>query len=230
MYIVLFDIDGTLLQSGGAGSAAFFETFRQEFGVTDIPGKILFAGRSDRAIAEEIMRACQIEVTAEAWQRFSVGYCRRLPQWLHACEGGILPGVSTLLNTLQQLDHVSLGLLTGNMERGAKMKLAHYGIVDRFAFGGYGHLRTDRNDIAADAKQAAVHYVSAQGVMTLRGVMVIGDTPNDVLCARSIDAFAVAVATGGSTREELSAAGPDLLLDDLTNMGALLAEIRAADA
>jgi len=226
MYTVLFDIDGTLLSSGGAGEAAYLDAFRQDFGLAEMPENISFAGRSDRAIVEEIMRASQIEPSADTWQRFCTGYCSRLQQSLARCEGSLLPGVLELIGALQRLEHVSLGLLTGNIECGAQMKLEEYGINGHFAFGGYGDRRTDRNDIAAEAKQAAAEAAAEKGHAGLCGVMVIGDTPNDVLCARSIDAFAVAVATGGSTRAQLAAAEPDLLLDDLTDSGALLAEVR----
>ncbi|MCG8448002.1 MAG: haloacid dehalogenase-like hydrolase [Pirellulales bacterium] len=232
MYLVLFDIDGTLIKTGGAGQVAFFETIRQDFGVPEIPTSIPFAGRSDRAIAGDIMRASGIDPTEQAWQRFSKGYLRRLEQALSRCEGKILPGVLQLLNALERCEHAFVGLLTGNIEKGAQTKLSRYGLAERFSFGGFGDLRTDRNDIAADARQAAVDYLSSCGLSSCNGstiskVMVIGDTPNDVTCARSIGAFAVAVATGGSSREELARTSPDLLLDDLTETDALLAEIES---
>ena len=119
------------------------------------------------------------------------------------------------------------------MEAGAWAKLRHYGLADRFAFGGFGDQHASRNDIAAAAMHAARQHVEANSngsASEIHGAMVIGDTVNDVLCARSIGAFAVAVATGFTPAEELSACGPDLLLDDLTRPDALLAEIHAAGA
>lgn len=229
MYAVLFDIDGTLLQSGGAGSAAFAETFREVFQLDEIPQGICFAGRSDRAIAREIMQQSGIDPTPANWKRFYTDYCERIETVLSVSEGEVLPGVVALLDALEADDHTAVGLLTGNTDFGARAKTAAYGLAGRFSFGGYGDHRTDRNDIAVDARQAAAEFVATNGYNgTLCGTMVIGDTPADVRCGRAIDAFVVAVATGGSSREELAACSPDLLLENLTDTDVLLAEVSAA--
>lgn len=112
-----------------------------------------------------------------------------------------------------------------------RTKLAHFGLSERFAFGGFGDQYSDRNDIAAAALRAAKQHlaVNSNGTgPTLRGTMVIGDTVHDVTCARSIGAYAVAVASGFATTTELAASEPDLLLTDLTDTDALLAELHAA--
>jgi len=231
MYAVLFDIDGTLLQSGGAGHLAFAETFREIFQLAEIPSSISFAGRSDRAIAHEIMQRSGIGPSLSNWQNFYSDYCQRLEQVLAACDGELLPGVVELLDTLESDQHTALGLLTGNTSFGAQAKTAAYGLAGRFAFGGYGDERTDRDLIAADALQAAKRWITRSGNgEALCGAMVIGDTPADVRCGRSIDAFVVAVATGGSAVDELAKCEPDLLLEDLTDVDALLAEVAAAVA
>ncbi len=229
MYAVLFDIDGTLLQSGGAGCDAFVETFREVFQLAEFPKGICFAGRSDRAIAQEIMQRSGIEPSPANWQRFFEDYCGRLEQTLIVCEGTVLPGVVELLDVLDADHHTAVGLLTGNTDFGAQAKTAAYGLAGRFAFGGFGDERTDRDAIAADARLAAQEYVAANASNgSLCGAMVIGDTPADVRCGRAIDAFVVAVATGGSSKDELAACQPDLLLEDLTDTAALLAEVSAA--
>lgn len=229
MYAVLFDIDGTLLQSGGAGHVAFAETFLEVFQVTEIPKGISFAGRSDRAIAQEIMQRTDVVPSQANWQRFFAEYQQRLGPVLKRCEGEVLPGVVDLLDTLQQVSHAAVGLLTGNTEFGAKAKTSAYGLAGRFAFGGYGDERTDRDQIAADALDAARDWVAEScGHDGLCGAMVIGDTPADVQCGRAIDAFVVAVATGGSSLAELEQCEPDLLLTDLSEVDDLLAEIAAA--
>ncbi len=225
MYAVLFDIDGTLLQTGGAGNAAFAETFREIFQLTEFPEGVPFAGRSDRAIAQDIMQRGGIEPTVANWQQFFDDYCQRIDRVLTVCAGKVLPGVVDLLDILEKNEHAALGLLTGNTNFGAQAKIAAYGLAGRFDFGGYGDQRTDRNDIALDARQAAAEFV---GQETLCGSMVIGDTPADVRCGREIDAFVVAVATGSSSLNELAACKPDLLLEDLTDTDALLAEVSAA--
>jgi phosphoglycolate phosphatase len=230
MYAVLFDIDGTLLQSGGAGNVAFSETFRDLFQVTEFPGEISFAGRSDRAIAEEIMQHCSIEASPANWQKFYAAYCQRLENVVAACEGEVLPGVVALLDTLQADAHAALGLLTGNTQFGATAKTSAYGLADRFDFGGYGDEQIDRDDIAADALQAAQRWVAQNGNGdALCGAMVIGDTPADVQCGRAIDAFVVAVATGGASMDQLRQSQPDLLLENLTDVEDLLAEVAAAE-
>ena len=226
MYAVLFDIDGTLLLSGGSGHVAFGEAFRDLFQITEVPEGISFAGRSDRAIALDIMERCGIEPSDKNWQLFYDDYCRRLEQVLAACNGNVLPGVSELLDQLETDENTIIGLLTGNTEFGARAKTSAYGLADRFAFGGYGDHRTERSDIATDAMLAAQRHVASLGNGdSLCGVMVIGDTPADVACGRAINAFVVAVATGGTSIDELAACQPDLLLEDLRDTTGLLAEI-----
>jgi len=231
MYAVLFDIDGTLLHTGGAGSQAFAETFDELFGVSEISSAVGFAGRSDRAIAEELMRVHEIDPSPENWQRFAAGYCARLGGVLARCKGHVLPGVLELLDGLEKMEHVAVGLLTGNIREGARAKLSHYGLFERFAFGGFGDHRTDRNDIAVDALQATHEYMqrSANGQgYDIAGVMVIGDTPADIACARAIDACAVGTATGGADYNTLSATNPDLLLPNLSDPTEILAIIDVA--
>jgi phosphoglycolate phosphatase len=220
MNIVLFDIDGTLISTGGAGKIAFAETFHELFGIAEISANVGFAGRSDRAIAEELMLTHGIEASSANWLNFTTAFLPRLEAVLPRAKGEILPGVVELLDELAGLDHVALGLLTGNIAAGAKAKLSHYQLYERFAFGGFGDDWTDRNDIAVAALEAAHKHLNngAPG----GEVIVIGDTLADVRCARAIGAHAVAVATGGATWEQLSASEPDLLIADLTDRAGLL--------
>jgi len=223
MYSILFDIDGTLLDTSGAGKRGFAAAFAELFQITEISSDVKFAGRSDRAIALDLMELHGVEPSPEHWQQFSESYLKHLEAALPRCQGRVLPGVVELLDKLKTMDRVLLGLLTGNVKQGATRKLAQYGLADRFKFGGFGDVWKDRNDIAKEAIEQARFQARGE----LNGTMVIGDTVNDVTCARSIGAFAVAVATGGATREELLAAGPDLLLADLTEVEGLLVEIGA---
>jgi phosphoglycolate phosphatase len=220
MNIVLFDIDGTLISTGGAGKIAFAETFHELFGIAEISANVGFAGRSDRAIAEELMRVHEIDVSPANWLNFTTAFLPRLEAVLPRAQGEILPGVVELLDELATLDHVALGLLTGNITAGAKAKLSHYQLFERFAFGGYGDDWIDRNDIAVAALEAA--HTHLNNGSPGGEVIVIGDTPADVRCARAIGAHAVAVATGGATWEQLAASEPDLLIADLTDRAPLL--------
>ncbi len=232
MYAVLFDIDGTLIQSGGAGQLAFADTFAAEFSVPQISAAVAFAGRSDRAIAMELMEVHGIPTSDENWRRFCAAYLARLPDALQKKTGHVLPGVADLLDKLDVAPHSAIGLLTGNMRAGANAKLSHYGLHGRFAFGGFGDTTNDRCEIAkialAEAERHAAERNGAAGRLPLWGVMVIGDTVHDIRCARSIGALAVALPTGGSTRDELTSEGPDLLLDDLSDSHPLLQALEQA--
>ena len=230
MYVALFDIDSTLLRTHGAGRAAFAETFRAEFDIEHFHGEISFAGRSDRAIVREVFAQHGIEDRPGTWQRFVQGYLRRLEGTLAARGGGLLPGVLPLLRAIRERRDVALGLLTGNVAAGARLKLRHYGIDSFFDFGGYGDHHTDRGGIAADALRAADTFLRTthQRSATPARTTVIGDTPEDVRCARCIAAKAIAVATGDSSLSELAAAAPDRVFPDLTDRDAILGIITAA--
>lgn len=221
MYVCLFDIDGTLITSGGAGKAALQGALSAEFGIAEPADGVPFSGRTDRAIVGDLFARHGIELTEQNWQRLLGAYLELLPQTLAGHEGRVLPGIAALLETLAVRDDVALGLLTGNVRDGARLKLSHYGLFHHFLFGGFGDLHTDRNDVAREALAAT--HAHLNGRLQPERVWVIGDTPFDVTCARAIGARAAAVLTGWHTPAELAAAGPDLLLEDLSDPAPLLA-------
>jgi phosphoglycolate phosphatase len=214
MNACFFDIDGTLIASGGAGRKAFAEVFRTLFGVDQLTGNISFAGRSDRAIALDLLLAHGIEPSDKIWTQFCEAYITQLPSSLAACQGAVLPGVLELITRLAGTEGVAVGLLTGNLERGAEAKLTYYDLWHYFAFGGFGDTHAHRDDIARSAVEAASQYlnISRNGDSRL---VVIGDTVHDITCARAIGAYAVAVPTGFTSMDELRAAGPDLAIETL---------------
>jgi phosphoglycolate phosphatase-like HAD superfamily hydrolase len=214
MIACLFDIDGTLLASGGAGKAALELAFTEIFDIA-LRVQIPYSGRTDRAIARELLQTHDIEHTSDNWQRLLAGYLARLPDSLNRHNGRVLPGILNVLATLKQRNDVVLGLLTGNVRAGARVKLGHYGLFEHFAFGGFGDLHFDRDDVAREALSATRTHMGREPV--LERVFVIGDTPLDVKCARAIGAKVVAVATGVHTYEQLQAARPDLTLADLSD-------------
>lgn len=230
MIAILFDIDGTLIQTGGAGRIAFAETFRELFGVDELSGRTAFAGRSDRAIAEELMLIHGLNPTPQNWRRFIDGFVPRLREALPKCTGNVLPGVVELLDSLAAVDRVLIGLLTGNVAAGAHAKLSHFDLYDRFLFGGFGDVYTTRDEIAGAALAAARDYAAnvINKPLSEGEVIVIGDTPADIQCARAIGAWAVAVATGGATYQDLASAGPDLLLENLSDVEQLLMRVNGA--
>jgi phosphoglycolate phosphatase-like HAD superfamily hydrolase len=219
MNVYLFDIDGTLLSSGGAGKAALEEGLAEEFGVLGTIDRLSLSGRTDFAIVGDLLRLSGLEDSPANRGRVLAGYLRHLPACLARGTGRVLPGVAALLEALGA-GGAAVGLLTGNIRAGARIKLGHFGLFDHFAFGGYGDRHHDRDDVAREAL-AEVRRVVCGDIDPCR-VWVIGDTPFDVRCARAIGARAVAVTTGWHDKEELAACGPDLLLDDLSDPAALL--------
>jgi len=223
MHVWLFDIDGTLIDTGGAGRRAFEVVLAGEFGVTALnvaarAGRVSFSGRTDRAIAGDLFRSHGIDDSTENWDRFLETYLAELGATLSSGNGQVLPGVAELLEALDQRADCELGLLTGNVQDGAQRKLAHYGLERYFAFGGFGNTFVDRNDVARMAVSAAGDFLSVPTEnVRFENIRfhVVGDTPADVRCARSIGATAVAVSTGKFTSEQLSATGPDVCVEDL---------------
>jgi phosphoglycolate phosphatase len=133
----------------------------------------------------------------------------------------VLPGIAALLELLSARQDTALGLLTGNIREGARLKLGHYGLFHHFSFGAYGDQHLQRDDVARDAMQIIEGF--GNGAVDRERVWVIGDTPLDIRCARCIGARCLAVATGWHSLEVLEKEGPDLLLADLADAGPLLA-------
>jgi phosphoglycolate phosphatase len=220
MHVCLFDIDGTLIASGGAGKAALEAALTEEFGVPRIFDKLELSGRTDRAIMTDLFRLHVLDDTPDNHRRLLDSYLRHLPAYLPA--GRILPGIGELLAHLAERGDVAIGLLTGNVRAGAKVKLGFFGLYDYFAFGGYGDHHLDRDDVAREALAEVRRQFN--GSIRAEHIWVIGDTPLDIRCARSIGARAVAVATGWHSAAELAEHRPDLLFDDLSDPAMLLAK------
>ena len=219
MNLVFFDIDGTLLISQGAGGKSIVRVMRTIFGIREEIAEIEIHGQTDRGIASQLFQAHAIEETESNWKRFVSGYLGILGEELEACEGSLLPGVPDLLECLARSPQVELALLTGNIEKGARKKVDYFGIGDYFAWGGYGDHHRDRSDLARSAMETAASRLDLE---TLENVFVIGDTPNDIRCGKAIDAVTVAVATGGSTGEQLRPYTPDFLVNDLSDVESMV--------
>jgi phosphoglycolate phosphatase len=213
MITLLFDIDGTLVHTGGAGGAALRSAFRDLFRVAR-PRDVEYSGRTDRAIGHSMLECNDVEKSESNWSRLRTEYLSQLPAFLPRCRGHVLPGIESLLDRLTQVDELAVGLLTGNLREGARLKLEYYRLMHHFAFGGYGDEHLDRNEVAEMAIAAAEQH--ANGSFDPDRVWVIGDTPLDVRCARWIKAKVLAVATGNHSHEELSGYEPDLLAKDLS--------------
>jgi phosphoglycolate phosphatase-like HAD superfamily hydrolase len=220
MQVCLFDIDGTLLASGGAGKAAMEAALVSQFGVPEPVLRVQYSGRTDRAICRDLLQFHGVDESPENWTLLRTAYLSNLPDYLARHQGRILPGIQALLEHLESLDHVVVGLLTGNLREGARIKLSHYGLFHYFAFGGYGDDHICRDDVAREALMAVHDHCN--GSAAVEQLWVIGDTPLDIRCARAIGAKVAAVATGFHPPEELQACGPDLLFTDLSDHERLL--------
>ena len=217
--LLLFDIDGTLLTSGGCGERSLRLAARDEFGVEDDLRDIEIAGRTDTGIARQLLRKYGRAETKENIGAILQSYLRHLPRLLPEVKGRLLPGVGELLSALKPRADVVLALLTGNLARGAEHKLSHYGVWHYFEFGAFADDHHERDKLGPFALARAVERGHA---VALSRTFVIGDTPHDISCARAIGAKAVAVATGGFRSEKLAPHSPDVLLDNFGDLTATL--------
>lgn len=205
--LYLFDIDGTLVDTGGAGMAALEETTREVFGEAGPP--LDLAGSTDLGIVTGIHQHFSVEPTRRRIETYLAIYQQRL-DW-NLAHGGfpgrVLDGVTGLLDHLSARKGVTIGLLTGNTAGGAAAKVRHYGLAGYFPFGAFGSDHPDRNRLGPIAlERAAAH---AGHSFTVEETWIVGDTPKDIACAKAIGARCLAVATGRFTVTELEAHGAD---------------------
>ena len=210
--LLLFDIDCTLLDTGGAGMAALKEAASELFGAEG--PELDLAGSTDSGIVRGMLDHFDSDLELEEFYRV---YLSRLSPNLSSFSGRVLPGVSELLATLEQTG-AALGLLTGNIAHGAKAKIEHYGLDGYFSInvGAYGDDHHDRNKLGPVAleRATAAHGVDFQAAHAV----VIGDTPKDIACGKAMGAATLAVATGRFSVEELDACGADLTVEDLCDL------------
>lgn len=221
--LLLFDIDGTLLTYGRAGERALRLGFRDRFGIDDDLSSIEIAGRTDSGIVREMLAAHRLPATPENIAAFLDGYLHHLAQEIPRTPGRLLPGILPLLDALQPRADIVLALLTGNLARGAEIKLRHYGVWHYFEFGAFADDHHDRNQLGPFAQararaQRGIEFPSER-------IFVLGDTPHDIACARAIRAKAIAIATGKFSQADLAAHTPDFLFEDLGDLDTVLAAI-----
>ena len=218
--LFLFDIDGTLITSGGAGEAALIEAMASRFGVKEDLQGITLAGATDALIAVALLEKHGLETSPENTAALLDAYLHHLGRSMPKHSGRVLPGIIPLLDALKQRPEAVLALLTGNMVRGAEIKLGHYGVWDYFEFGAFADDHRDRNELGkfAKARAAEKHGVSFEPEQ----IFVIGDTPRDIECGRAIGARTVAIATGNYDRASLAEHSPDFLFEDLRDTPAVL--------
>lgn len=219
--LLLFDIDGTLIDSNGAGGAAILDAAEEHFGIQrDALPPLQLAGATDPAIAMDIFQLVEREHTPQEITAFLDRYLANLQRRLQAADfsGYTLPGVVALLDALRNESDAHLGLLTGNVRRGAVIKLSRHGIYEHFIEGGFGSDHHDRNQLGPVALQRMQDATGTR--FDLADVIVIGDTPKDIRCAEAFGAKCLAVATGQYSRAELSALNPWRCVDSFADVPA----------
>ena len=221
--LVLFDIDGTLVLTGRAGVRAMNRALTEVFGGADGLAGIQVAGRTDWAILADAVRRLGGTLDGAMLADLEHRYVTNLAEEIqHPGEGrkAVMPGIREILDALQPRDDVGLGLLTGNFEGGARVKLGYFDLWRYFLFGAFGGDAADRNALVP----FAVERARACGLPEIEDadVLVVGDTPHDVMCAHVAGATAIAVATGSSSVEELRATGAEHVFADLSDTEAFM--------
>ena len=220
---VFFDIDGTLLYTDGAGRVAIRAALEAVYGTSGPIDGYIFHGKTDPRIVVELMMAAGLEEAAvrrrlpEVWPVYLEQLERELAVRRREGRITLLPGIAELLAALGDRRDMALGLLTGNIEEGARLKLEAAGLGSTFGVGGFGSDSEDRAQVARAALSRCGRAGGAEPV-----AVVLGDTPEDIACARAIDAFAVAVATGRHKVEELLESGADAAFEDFSDTEAVL--------
>jgi phosphoglycolate phosphatase len=217
-HLILWDIDGTILQAAGAGMKALHSALPDVFGLSGSFAGIDFAGRTDIWIIRQIFARFGIDDTPENRARYIEGYIAALPAMLKSSGARVLPGVSEILTRAADHPGVVQGLLTGNLRRGAETKLGHHDLFGFFPIGAFADDSEVRNELGPVALRRARDHWGLE--FPSSRVWIVGDTPHDIHCARAIGARVLAVATGASTVSDLSLHSPDALLEHLGDTAA----------
>jgi phosphoglycolate phosphatase len=217
--LVLFDIDGTLIQTGRAGMRGMNRAFGDLFGAPDALDGVPVAGRTDRAIVSEVLAKIGVLADPSTIARVRDEYCRHLPAALADPASrpmNVLPGVPGLLKELESREDVVTALLTGNFVAGAEIKLGYFDLWTRFAFGAFGDAHSERRALVPVAVAEAVRH--GHHTFAPERIVVIGDTPLDVDCAHAYGARAIAVATGMYSMDTLRDTQADLTVATLADV------------
>jgi phosphoglycolate phosphatase-like HAD superfamily hydrolase len=224
--LFLFDIDGTLVSARGAGRASIGRALQATYGTAGAIERYDFRGKTDPRIVWDLMRAADIP-DAVIERGMAACFAAYLSELQHAIGDGarvqVMPGVADVVRALAARDDALLGLLTGNIEAGARVKLAPTGLWPYFRVGAFGSDDIDRRRLPAVACERARALAGRD--FPFERVTIIGDTPLDVDCARACGAVAVAVATGQHAHEELAACAPDHIFADFSDVPRALATL-----
>jgi phosphoglycolate phosphatase len=227
--LVLFDIDGTLVLTGGAGMRALNRACEEVVGLANALDGVPLAGRTDWIILHDTIAKVGRSLDDQLFHRLRARYLVYLREEItergHGAKG-VMPGVRELLGALEARPDVFLGLLTGNFEEGARIKLEHFDLWRFFRCGAYGDDASDRNALVP----FALNRARTCGLPDLpqQNILVVGDTPHDVACALAVGAVPVGVATGSYTVDQLRTSGAEIVFDDLSDTTAFLELVDAS--
>ncbi|HUT72067.1 MAG TPA: HAD family hydrolase [Desulfatiglandales bacterium] len=212
---VLFDIDGTLIDPGGAGRRSVTQAFNTVFSISDAFASIAMDGKTDIQIIKEGLSAHRLPAGERVIFSIVSEYVKNLKKEIDKKTKHLMPGVYELLNALQETDGYWLGLLTGNIQQGARIKLGAFNLNGYFPVGAFGDDHEDRNMLLPVAVE---RLKKAEGItIEYPDCIVVGDTPLDVQCAKPFGATSIAVATGPHSYDELLQTEADYVLKDLSD-------------
>jgi len=220
--LLLFDIDGTLISTARAGTRAMNIAFREMFGVDDGFAKIPMAGRTDPTIIRDGLEAHGLSAVDGTYTEYIKRYLSHLEREMATSIGKkVMPGVREILDFICSREGSPvLGLLTGNIEAGAQVKLKDMGLWRYFSVGAFGSDHDNRDRLLDVALERCQNQLGLR--LRAEEAMVVGDTPKDISCSKPFGATAVAVATGPYSVDELAAHGPHHLFPDLSDTDAFL--------
>jgi phosphoglycolate phosphatase len=219
--LLLWDIDGTLITTGGGGREAIRHALLNRYGILDDLGDVQMAGRTDTSICMDISK--KYETHSIDVNELLEAYLECLPVILGQYKGKVHLGVKSILDWSHAHSEAHNALLTGNIKRGAFIKLGHYGLNQFFEFGAFGDDSSDRNDLGPIALDRARNLLKKD--FHIEYTWVIGDTPKDIACARALGCKVMAVATGDYTTKQLKSFEPDLLFEDFSDYKTVITQL-----
>ena len=218
MRLILFDIDGTLVDTGGAGSRSLNLAFYKLFSIENAFHGISMAGKTDSQIIREGLTKHDISIDG-SYEDIIEAYLWHLQREMNNDKKKIKPGIYDVLNTLRTKDNFALGLLTGNLEKGARIKLHPFKLNEYFSTGAFGSDDIHRNNLLPIAVKRYEELL--QHTISIEESIIVGDTPRDIECAHIYGATCIAVATGPYSYEELVNAGADFVVHDFSDKTAI---------
>lgn len=222
---LLFDIDGTLINTGGAGLRAMKNATTACLGDEHLLEGCSFAGKTDRQIIQGLIRRAGITTgTEQKVLTMYACYIKLLKENLAGAKNFfVYPHAESTLRQFSHEPDLELALLTGNLEQGARLKLEHASLWNYFSWGVYGDVSENRNDLS---RKALDRITAKNGPIDPRSIIIIGDTANDVRCGQAINATTIAYSAGFEPVEKLLRAQPDHCIDNFTDIPAIIAALR----